>query len=610
MKSIKVNSLYFLIILLIISNSCVNNYLDKNPLDQQTEATSFQTYTNFKTYAWGLYDLFEGYGQGALLTTASFLFDEANSDNLCYNFSINSNQWAYQTVTVPSSGGGWDFSYIRQVNIMLDNIDKSQMSQSEKDHWRSVGYLFRAGKYMQLLSRFGNVPWLEHVVKDSDASILYGPATPRDTVAQNILNNLLWAETHIKPAGDGPNTVNVHVVRAMISRFGLFEGTWRKYHGLEGGTPYLQAARDASAKLITDFPTLATNYDFTYNSEDLGGKPGIILYRSYAVGQNVHGVQRYLRSSEWYFDLTKDAVESYLCNDGKPISTSKLYAGDQTPNNEFRYRDRRLYYTVIPPYKVLTTTDATGSTVTLSNTIYWKHTGVASDREYIDTMTNISSPGYKVLPYLQAVGNVLRAVPHFRKFNEGQGFAVSQLGYYFYKYYNPTTDATGFVNTTDAPVIHIEEVMLNYAESCFELGQFTQAIADITINKLRKRVKMPDMIVASIDASFDLKRDLDVDPILWEIRRERRVELMGEGFRFDDLRRWKKGNYLNKQQLGMWVINSKYGNKLTIKGGNNDGYVEYNTIPQGWLDHYYLFPIPKDQLVLNKNLVQNPGWTQ
>jgi starch-binding outer membrane protein, SusD/RagB family len=610
MKTIKFNIIYLLFIFVMINYSCTKDYLNKTPLDQQTEATSFQTYTNFKTYAWGLYDLFEGYGQGALLTTASFLFDEANSDNICYNFSINSNQWAYQTITVPSSGGAWDFSYIRQVNVMLDNIDNSQMSQSEKDHWRSVGYLFRSGKYMQLLSKFGNVPWLEHVVKDNDLAILYGPATSRDTVARNILDNLLWAEAHIKAGGDGPNTVNVQVVRAMISRFGLFEGTWRKYHGLGGETPYLQASRDASAKLITDFPNLSSNYDFTYNSEDLGGKPGIILYRSYAVGQNVQGVQRYLRSSEWYFDLTKDAVESYLCNDGKPISTSTRYQGDQSLAQEFRYRDRRLYYTVLPPYRVYTTTDATGNVITSSNTTFWKHTGVAADREYMDTMTVISTTGYKTLPYLQALGNVLRASPHFRKFNEGQGYAVSQLGYYFYKYYNPTTDATGFVNTTDAPIFHVEEMMLNYAEASYELGQFTQSIADITINKLRKRVKMPNMIVASIDASFDLKRDITVNPVLWEIRRERRVELMGEGFRFDDLRRWNKGNYLNKQQLGVYVVNSQYGNALTIKGGGKEGYVEYNTIPSGWLEYYYLYPLPKDQLVLNKNLKQNPGWPE
>lgn len=605
MKQIR---LYILLFTLMQTASCSKDYLNKIPLDQQTEATSFQTYENFKTYAWGLYDLFDGYGQGPILNTATFLFEEANSDNLCYTASVNSNEWAYQLKTIPSSGGDWDFSFIRRVNIMLDNIDKSAMSATDKDHWKSVGYLFRSGRYMQLLSKFGDVPWLEHVVKDSDQDILYAARTSRDIVAQNILDNLLWAEAHIKPAGDGANTVNVHVVRALISRFGLFEGTWRKYRGLSNAEIYLQASVTASAKLAADFPGLSADYDQIFNSEDLAGKSGIILYRSYAAGQNVHGVQRYLRSSEWYFDLSKDAVESYLCRDGKPISTSSLYAGDVSINDEFRYRDRRLYLTVLPPYRVFTTTDATGDVVTSQNTRFWKHTGLPSDREYMDTMSLISTDGFKRLPYLQAVGNVMRTSPHFRKFNEGQGFCVTQLGYYFYKFYNYHTDASGFVNTTDAPIFRVEEALLNYAEASYELGNFDQAVADLTINRLRKRIKMPDMIVADIDASFDLNRDSEVEPLLWEIRRERRVELMGEGFRFNDLRRWKKGNYLNKQQLGMWADNSKYGNKLTISGGGAEGYVEYNTTPLGWLEYYYLYPLPKDQMVLNKSLVQNPDW--
>lgn len=87
--------------------------------------------------------------------------------------------------------------------------------------------------------------------------------------------------------------------------------------------------------------------------------------------------------------------------------------------------------------------------------------------------------------------------------------------------------------------------MLNYAEAKFELGEFSQSVADATINKLRVRAVIPAMNVSEIDASFDLNRDQSVDPVLWEIRRERRIELMGDGFRFRDLKRWKKGEYVN-----------------------------------------------------------------
>jgi hypothetical protein len=163
-------------------------------------------------------------------------------------------------------------------------------------------------------------------------------------------------------------------------------------------------------------------------------------------------------------------------------------------------------------------------------------------------------------------------------------------------------------STNDCPLFRIEEVWLNYAEAQFELGQFTQAIADQTINKLRPRANLPNMQVAAINGSFDTNRDPSVDPVLWEIRRERRVELMGDGFRFNDIKRWKKGNYITKQQLGVWVNNADFGNKLSISGGAASGYVQYFGVPAGWLDKYYLEPVPSQEIVLNPGLKQSPNW--
>ena len=133
---------------------------------------------------------------------------------------------------------------------------------------------------------------------------------------------------------------------------------------------------------------------------------------------------------------------------------------------------------------------------------------------------------------------------------------------------------------------------MNYAEAMYELGLFDQSIADKTINKLRKRAHVADMVLTDITTDFDPDRDQDVNPLLWEIRRERRVELMGEGTRLDDLRRWKKGHYVK-------VMNGP---------SNNEGYVYYFEKPIGWLEHYYLNPIPLNQLALNPALEQNPGW--
>ncbi|MDB5132968.1 MAG: RagB/SusD family nutrient uptake outer membrane protein [Mucilaginibacter sp.] len=589
---------------------CKKDFLTQTPKTQLTTATAFNNYNNFQTYAWGLYDYFNGYGNGSVAYPNDFN-SEYNTDNLSYTLAGQQSVYAFQTKIIPGTGGtstslaisGWNFAYIRQVNVMLDNIDQSTMVQTDKDHWRSVGYFFRALRYYDLIAAFGNVPWVEHALTDTSKSVLFAAATPRDVVASNILSNLEFAEAHIKPAGEGVNTINVNCVRALISRFGLFEGTWRKYHGLANADTYLQACATYSAKLLPTFPTIASNYDDVYNSEDLTGQPGIILFKQYAPNLTDHGTVRYMGSTSWNIDVTKDAVESYLCTDGMPITTSTVYAGDKTMYNAFRNRDRRLYYTVVPPFKV-----------TIGSPPFnWTYDSKPADAEYITLMNTLSPSKGKVLPMVawsatMQTGLVLNMSPHFRNFNGGQPQGVGELGYFFWKYYNRTPLDVSNNSTNDCPLFRIEEVWLNYAEAEFELGGFTQAIANQTINKLRPRANLPNMVVSNITASFDANRDPSVDPVLWEIRRERRVELMGDGFRFNDLKRWMKGTYLNKQQLGVWVNNSDYNNKLSISGGGPSGYVQFFGVPAGWLDKYYLEPVPTQELALNPQLKQSPSW--
>ncbi len=127
------------------------------------------------------------------------------------------------------------------------------------------------------------------------------------------------------------------------------------------------------------------------------------------------------------------------------------------------------------------------------------------------------------------------------------------------------------------------------------------------------------MTVEDITDDFDTARDPSVPALLWEVRRERRVELMGEGFRLDDLRRWKKGDYVNKRPLGAYVTGApgedfdeaeEYGEDYGGGPNNDEGYVYFFDAPLGWQEHYYLYPLPLKQLALNTNLEQNPVWTK
>ena len=169
------------------------------------------------------------------------------------------NPYAFQAIGNAAAGNGWNFNYIRRVNLMLDNIDQSDMNDADKRHWRSVGYFFRAYYYAELIGRFGDVPWINKPLGDTDTEILYGPRTPRKEVADSVMANLQYAEENIKLGGDGHNTINTHVVRAM-TRFGLFEGTWRKYHELGGHEKFIDASIAASEPLIEAFPTLHPEY--------------------------------------------------------------------------------------------------------------------------------------------------------------------------------------------------------------------------------------------------------------------------------------------------------------------------------------------------------------
>lgn len=588
------NSFLTYCFLAVLASSCINDsFMDTYPKDQQTEGTAFQTYENFKTYSWGLYNVFFGYTTDNRQTDSIFIGDY-EADNMIKGVYGNEGKWAYGKVKAEAESKDWDYNYIRSVNLMLGNVDKSSMSDNDKKHWKSVGLFFRSYKYFQMLSKFGAIPWVDKVLNENSKE-LYSPRVSRDTIAENILADLKWAETNVKETGDGNNTINKSVVRALISRFALFEGTWRKYHGLKGSDKFLQECTRVAPLLMQSHPNIMARYDEVFNSEDLAGQPGIILYKAYATNQLCHGLTRMVRTAESNIEATKDAVDCYLCSDGHP------YTGDgKDIHTQFRNRDYRLYLTICPPY-----------TVKVSNKTDWTYTDNPMDREYIDLMAKISGETNHRLPTSNFKGFICSVQPHFKNNNKGQAWNATQMGFWVWKYYNTHTNAinaTG-VCTTDAPLFRVEEAMLDYAEAMFELGRFDQTVADQTINVLRKRANVAKMEVSEITNSFDPNRDKSIEPILWEIRRERRVEFMGEGRRFDDLRRWNKGDYVNKQPVGVYTTDAS-SNKVKVTGGpnGNEGYVYYFEQPSGWQKHYYLYPLPLKQLALNKNLKQNPDW--
>lgn len=632
---------YILYILIATLFSCNNDFLEYAPKTSLTEKTAFVTYDNFKTYSWGLYGIFANPLMRQYVNTGAQVYTHALGDvyaNYLYNSNgtdVQNNDWQWNNITSTTNiDDAWDFAYIRKVNIMLRNIDASEMNDTDKKHWRSVGLFFRSYRYYDLLARYGDVPWLEDVVEDDDLEVLYGERTPRETVAANILRDLKYAEENINVNGEGTNTntINRDVVRALMSRFCLFEGTWRKYHSLSDASSFLNECERVSKLLIDSHPTIATNFVDLWTSDNLANVPGILLYKQLEPDIEMSSLPRFERGGGQKASLHARTVGRYLCQDGKPIGTSELYQGagaTASVNDEFMNRDHRLYWRCVPPYK---TNKGNGVAVTDANRDSWWTEGMDSkDRYYIDYMNSINDANHQ-FPLHTWQPQFLSRVPMIQTSPYSWGPMRNYGGYYFYMYYNTYNEAAiqagGRFAVTDCPVFHIEEVMLNYAEVKYELGKFDQNVADLTINKLRARANVADMKVSEISESFDPDRDALVDPVAWEIRRERMVELLGEGFGFYDIRRWNRADYfMNQRPLGVRVAaneKSQYfgGASKFITAGdiNPDAFVTADDIDRvvcvgdfvkqgkGWKNHYYLNPIPKTQLILNDKLVQNPDW--
>ena len=688
-------------------SACNDNYLEKTPVTSQSEA-SLVTYKNFLTYSWRFYDCFSSpqyvqswynnYGSGGEIDGGSAdrsyssisggvsrgTFSWYGEGDLAAGYLTSAwdddtdTNYRRRQVSVPSgrNGGGWDFRSIRAVNIMLRNIDGSKMTTEEKAHWRSVCYFFFCYNYAELISRFGDVPWIDHILKDdgSDDGVIYGPRMPRKEVADSVLARLQYAEQNIKVNGEGAgtNTINKACVQALMSRFCLFEGTWRKYHGLGDETKYLQECTRVSEALMTAFPTVDNNYDGLITTQDLKTRPGTILYKEYSIALNLaHVGQRLERSTSTPFAMHRFTTDLYLVkSNGLPVTNAANSArADVDVYDEFRDRDPRLLMTVCPPYsqdfRLLHTAApaiptypfpemlSTTGTRTYNTSCNYTRQG-QNKQEYMELLKTILPDNLsKRLPAFQFQGSaMIWSMPNFPTTSGGATQFRSRAGYVCWRNYNLRDVAVPYAgdnnggHESDKPIFFIEEILLNEAEAKFELGQFTQDVADKTINKLRRRtsVNMPDMIVANINAATDPSnpndkvtpgRDTSVDPVLWEIRRERIVELMGLGYGWADVRRWKKGPwYMNRPILGVkidkqyyknldangnltattppWANNLPIVNKDYTPVTGTSGYIRRFNDPSltgaGWDDTFYLYPLPTYDLTLNPQLTQNPGW--
>lgn len=540
--------------------SCSKDFLSRGSKVVFDDNNFWTSENNVKSYCWEFYNLFTGYGTG---TNGDFYFTTFTDDQAARSMDLF-------PVTAPASNSHWDYTYIRKANLLLERVPQMQMlSREAANHYLGVARFFRAFEYANLVRHFGDVPYIDEYLDQSDVEAIYAPRMPRAAVVDSIMADLQFAAENLRTiernraVGD-VNILSSEVALAYMGRVALYEGTYARYVGNDEAAAgkLLKIAEEASQQVVgKGIFSLTPVYHELYGSLDLSKNPEVLLYKSYVSGILTHSVIGYTNSSTMMDGLTKDAVDSFLCSDGLPISLSPMYAGDETISQVLSGRDLRLVQSVG------------------------------------DELAYIGNPNEK-------------------------GF-TSSTGYIITKFNNPSLGASEILapnNPTDAPIFWLAEVMLNLAEASAELGALTQSTLDATVNLLRERAGVAPLLLASIPD--DPLRDPDVTPLLWEIRRERRSELIMDGFREWDIRRWGKMEYLNPAvKPGIFKgarIVAASGSTYTLPDGltvDSGGYIlPYGAaagrtveVPKNYLD-----AIPTGQLTLYNikgiDFPQNPGW--
>lgn len=463
-----------------------------------------------------------------------------------------------------SSSSIWDDSYkwIRATNYLLQKAEESGLGE-QIDRWKGEALFFRAYNYWKLVRSFGGVPLIDKVLEVTSEELYSAKATQKEVI-DFMINDLQQAAALMPKqselGGDETGRVTQGTAQALLARVALYQGTWAKYHN-EGEGDYLDKAIQAAEavinsgeyELFTGRGAESYKHLFILAGDD---SKEVILARRYYALRATHNWTRELWFN--YMVPTKNLADLYLAKDGLPIDESPLFKGYNTLTSEFQDRDPRLSQTFIVP----------GSTIFFEGGI-WQPT----------------FPGFT-------------------------GTNATRTGYMLRKFLDETIDAAQFRGAYDFKEIRYAEVLLILAEALYEKnGNISDADLDRTINLLRARVNMP-----ALTNAFVTSNGLNM---LEEIRRERTVELAFEGFRRDDLRRWKMAETTMTNALrGVKFVGTEYATKypdlevgVDIQVDANGFIIAEPSTARRFEDKHYLNPIPLQQIQLSKgNLAQNPGW--
>ena len=593
----KKNIILYSFIALLSGTAGCSDMLDEYPLDAISPETYYNNADELRSATNQFYGMFPGAASG---------YTES-ADVVCI-FNLPAEVQGIRTV--PTSGGGWNWEYLRAVNFYLSHSVRCD-DVDAREHFDGIARFFRAYFYFEKVKRFGEVPWFDRELSSTDPE-LFRPRDSRDFIMDKILDDLTYAINNISDKKDLYNVTHWTAL-ALKSRICLFEGTFRKYHGIPGYEKFLNECATASKLFIDNAPyaiyqTGAQPYRDLFSSMN-AIEEEVILARDYDRSQNVMHEANANTLSPTYGrpGMNKKIVNSYLMTNGDRFTDQPGYETMQY-YDEMQNRDPRLTQTVVGPGYMRINSDA------------------------------VSSPN----------------------------FGASTTGYQITKW---VTDASGdgyLGSSNDYILFRAAEVYLNYAEAKAELGTLTQEDLKISIKKIRDRVGMPNIDMDAANANPDpylcaLESGYQnvTGPnkgVILEIRRERTIELCLEGHRYYDIIRWKEGKVFEQPYKGMYFpgltqgsgdnrydvfdMNDgtvgdkekvdiciytgkkpsvknirkfyKLGEEFVLTDGDKGNIIchDIEKEPRQWReDRDYLYPIPtQERLLSNGTLSQNPNW--
>ncbi|MDR1369147.1 MAG: RagB/SusD family nutrient uptake outer membrane protein [Dysgonamonadaceae bacterium] len=570
----KKNKIYLILGILLSMSSC----LDLNPLDQMADGNMWKSASDFKYFANNFYgwprDFTHIYNDGPHSDLRSDLMIPLTSTNV---FSHGNN-----TIQETDNNYTDNYNRIRRTNLLLKNAAGYSGGEAI-DQYVGEAHFFRAYCHFELVQLFGNVIIVKEVM-DINSPELQKTRDPRTEVVDFIIQDLRDAASKMAETAPENGRLSKYAALSFLSRVALYEGTWQKFRGDETkGKEYLGIAATAAREVIDSrsyelfkpaaLGEYAYRYLFTLEDEQSTPVPGInkasnkeyIYYRRHDNDLNRPNINITHGAVGNAFLINRKFVNLYLCNDGLPIEKSTTFQGYATMVSEFQNRDNRMKNCFLQQGEKFWTNDANTSRID------WKGMD-GEDAKNALTCNAAGGSGYQ---------------------NKKWGTERSVIDYY-----------EGY----DFPIIRYAEVLLNYAEAVYERDNaISNDDLDLSLNPVRNRVnvEMPKLSNELVSANgLDMRT---------EIRRERTVELYFEGFRIDDLKRWKTAETEMLQDiLGIkWAgtqFETAWGTQST-RAKDADGCLIMEN-GRSWGDKNYLLPLPADQLQLNPNLEQNPLWNQ